>query len=53
MARGQSGSLLLSLYDSFIHYFTPVYPDAIHEMRVSPWPHMVSPEMKKIASLEL
>jgi hypothetical protein len=30
MARGQSGSLLLSLYDSFIHYFTPVYPDAIH-----------------------
>jgi len=30
MARGQSGSLFLSLYDSFIHYFTPVYPDAIH-----------------------
>jgi hypothetical protein len=30
MARGQSGSLLLSLYVSFIHYFTPVYPDAIH-----------------------
>jgi hypothetical protein len=19
------------LYDSFIHYFTPVYPDAIHD----------------------
>ena len=29
MARGQSGSLFLSLYDSFIHYSTPVYPDAI------------------------
>jgi hypothetical protein len=29
MARGQSGSLFLSPYDSFIHYFTPVYPDAI------------------------
>jgi regulatory LuxR family protein len=29
MARGQDGSLLLILYDSFIHYFTPVYPDAI------------------------
>jgi len=28
MARGQSGSLFLSLYDSFIHYSTPVYPDA-------------------------
>ena len=27
MARGQDGSLLL-LYDSFIHYSTPVYPDA-------------------------
>jgi hypothetical protein len=26
MARGQDGSLLL--YDSCIHYFTPVYPDA-------------------------
>jgi len=30
MARGQSGSLFLSLYDSLIHCFTPVYPDAIH-----------------------
>ena len=29
MARGQSGLLRLSLYDSFIHYSTPVYPDAI------------------------
>ena len=29
MTRGQDGSLLLFLYDSFIHYFTPVYPDAI------------------------
>ena len=28
MARGQTGSLFLSLYDSFIHYSTPVYPDA-------------------------
>jgi hypothetical protein len=26
---GQDGSLFLLLYDSFIHYFTPVYPDAI------------------------
>jgi hypothetical protein len=26
---GQDGSLFLFLYDSFIHYFTPVYPDAI------------------------
>src|SRR5207244_822634 len=29
MARGQSGLLCLSLYDSLIHYSTPVYPDAI------------------------
>jgi hypothetical protein len=40
MAR-QSGSLFLSLYDSFIHYFTPVYPDAIHARvrrdSASPW----------------
>ena len=34
MTRGQDGSLLLFLYDSFIHYFTPVYPDAI-QTRVS------------------
>src|SRR5271165_4122951 len=27
--RGQDGSLFLLLYDSFIHSFTPVYPDAI------------------------
>jgi hypothetical protein len=26
---GQDGSLFLLLYDSLIHYFTPVYPDAI------------------------
>jgi len=38
LARGQSGSLLLSLYDSFIHYFTPVYPDAIHAgVRAQEW----------------
>ena len=29
MARGQVGSLVLFLYDSFIHYSRPVYPDAI------------------------
>ena len=34
MARGQDGSLLLFLYDSFIHYFTPVYPDAIQANRL-------------------
>jgi len=28
MTRGQDGSLLLILYDSFIHDSTPVYPDA-------------------------
>ena len=28
MTRGQDGSLLLFLYDSFIHYSMPVYPDA-------------------------
>ena len=28
-SHGQDGSLFLLLYDSFIHYFTPVYPDAI------------------------
>src|SRR6201988_2623647 len=28
MTRGQDGSLLLILYDSFIHASTPVYPDA-------------------------
>jgi hypothetical protein len=36
--RGQDGSLFLLLYDSFIHYFTPVYPDAI---RVGNLPHKV------------
>ena len=29
MARGQDGFASPFLYDSFIHYFTPVYPDAI------------------------
>jgi len=29
MARGQDGFATPFLYDSFIHYFTPVYPDAI------------------------
>jgi hypothetical protein len=28
MARGQHGFASPFLYDSFIHYFTPVYPDA-------------------------
>ena len=31
MTRGQDGSLLLFLYDSFIHYSMPVYPDARKE----------------------
>jgi hypothetical protein len=31
MTRGQDGSLLLFLYDSFIHYSMPVYPDAREE----------------------
>src|SRR5207237_150132 len=30
MVRRQSGLLLLSLYDSLIHYSTPVYPDLYH-----------------------
>jgi hypothetical protein len=34
IAPGQDGSLFL--YDSFIHYFTPVYPDAI---RINNLPH--------------
>jgi len=29
MVRGQDGFATPFLYDSFIHYFTPVYPDAI------------------------
>jgi len=29
MGRGQDGFATPFLYDSFIHYFTPVYPDAI------------------------
>jgi hypothetical protein len=29
MARGQDGFAIPFLYDSFIHDFTPVYPDAI------------------------
>lgn len=29
MARGQVGSLVLFLYEIFIHYSMPVYPDAI------------------------
>jgi hypothetical protein len=35
MTRGQDGSLLLILYDSFIHYSLPVYPDA-HEESTMP-----------------
>jgi hypothetical protein len=35
--RGQDGSLFLLLYDSFIHYFTPVYPDAI---QINNLPHI-------------
>jgi len=35
MTRGQDGSLLLFLYDSFIHYSMPVYPDA-HEESTMP-----------------
>jgi len=29
MVQGQDGFAIPFLYDSFIHYFTPVYPDAI------------------------
>jgi hypothetical protein len=36
--RGQDGSLFLLLYDSFIHYFTPVYPDAI---QIDNLPHAI------------
>jgi len=34
MARGQDGFASPFLYDSFIHYFTPVYPDAIQANRL-------------------
>jgi len=34
MARGQDGFASPFLYDSFIHYFTPVYPDAIQAIRL-------------------
>src|SRR5712664_4078424 len=38
MARGQDGFATPFLYDSFIHYFTPVYPDAIHaRVRAPRW----------------
>ena len=44
MARGQSGSLFLSLYYAFIHYLTPVYPDAVHDESVR---HKAAGENKK------
>ena len=47
--RGQDGSLLLLLYDSFIHSFTPVYPDAI---QVASLPHLGSAEFLDIRSSE-
>src|SRR5665811_1883840 len=34
MARGQDGFAIPFLYDSFIHYFTPVYPDASRRFRL-------------------
>src|ERR1051325_10465424 len=37
MTRGQDGSLLLILYDSFIHDSTPVYPDAPQSRPASFW----------------
>jgi len=36
MARGQDGFASPFLYDSFIHYFTPVYPDAIQAKAPAP-----------------
>src|SRR5271169_2485598 len=36
--RGRDGSLFLLLYDSFIHSFTPVYPDAIQAEAPAPPP---------------
>src|SRR4029079_4087059 len=38
MTRGQDGSLLLFLYDSFIHDSTPVYPDAPQSRPWDPQP---------------
>ena len=40
MTRGQDGSLLLFLYDSFIHYSMPVYPDARKESTMPDNPNM-------------
>jgi hypothetical protein len=34
--RAQNGSLLPFLYHSFIHYFTPVYPDAVQSRSFAP-----------------
>jgi len=36
MARGQDGFAIPFLYDSFIHYSTPVYPDAIQAKAPAP-----------------
>jgi hypothetical protein len=36
MARGQDGFAIPFLYDSFIHDFTPVYPDAIQVGNLRP-----------------
>ena len=51
MARGQSGSLFLSLYDSFIHYSTPVYPDA-NRNRLSYLAQMTVTDMLEMANLQ-
>jgi hypothetical protein len=43
--RGQDGSLFLLLYDSFIHYFTPVYPDVIQiDNLIDNLPHKLLPQ---------